>query len=355
MDQEQLLRISNKLKNYPLERQINIMEVCGTHTTEFFRTGVKDIFPPKLHLIDGPGCPVCVTSNDYLDRAIEIGRKHGAIIATFGDMLRVPSSYSSLQKEKADGMDIRVVYSPLDAVKVAQDNPDKEVVFLSVGFETTTPSEAAAVKVASNRGVENFSLLVSNKLTPPAVKALLDLGEVNVEGLILPGHVSTITGVAGWRFIADDYGVPCVIAGFENHDMIAGTLMLLDLILEKKGHILNEYQRAVNEEGNMKAQKLIAEMFDVCEANWRGVGVIPASGLKLKDQYSSFDAVLKLPVEPPPPVEPKGCRCGEILRGLIAPPDCPLFGKKCTPQTPVGACMVSSEGSCGAFYKYGRD
>lgn len=343
---------SDKLKHLVLDEKINIMEVCGTHTVQFFHTGVKDIFPAKLNLVDGPGCPVCVTTNDFLDRAIEIARKYDVIICTFGDMMRVPSSYSSLQKEKADGIDIAIVYSPLDAVEIAKKNPDKEVIFLSVGFETTIPTEAFTVKKAHDENIKNFSLLSCNKLTPPAVAALLESKEVNIDGFILPGHVSTITGVKGWRFMTEKYKKPCVITGFNTRDLVMGTMLLVNLIIKKEPKILNEYKEVVSEEGNIKAQEVMHEIFETADANWRGIGVIPGSGMKLKNAYAAFDAEKKFPVTMPPVVEPKGCRCGEVLRGIISPPECPLFGKKCTPQTPVGACMVSTEGSCAAYYKY---
>lgn len=347
-----LKEYSEKLKNLPLEKTINIMEVCGTHTVQFFHTGVKDIFPAKLNLVDGPGCPVCVTTNDYLDRAIEIAREYNVILCTFGDMMRVPSSYSSLQKEKAEGMAISIVYSPLDAVEIARANPGKEVIFLSVGFETTIPTEAFTIKKAQEENIKNFSLLAGNKLTPPAVAALLESREVNIDGFILPGHVSTITGVKGWRFMTEKYKKPCVIAGFNTRDLVMGTMLLVNLVTKGELKILNEYKEAVTEEGNIKAQELMYEIFETVDANWRGIGVIPGSGMKLKDTYANFDAEKKFPVTPPPVVEPKGCRCGEVLRGIISPLECPLFEKKCTPQTPVGACMVSSEGSCAAYYKY---
>ncbi|MCP4217191.1 MAG: hydrogenase formation protein HypD, partial [bacterium] len=308
--------------------------------------------PPKLNLVDGPGCPVCVTPNDYLDRAIEIARKHKVILCTFGDLLKVPSSYSSLQKEKAEGIDVSIVYSPLDAVDMARKNPDKQVVFLSVGFETTIPTEGVAVKMAKKENLKNFSLLSSNKLTPPAVAALLEAEEVNIDGFILPGHVSVMTGVKGWRYLPEKYNKPCVIAGFTAKDLIMGTLMLTRLIMEGEVKILNEYKEVVSEEGNKKAQRIMEEVYDIDDSEWRGIGVIPGSGVKLKPEYADFDAALKFPVTPPPIVEPKGCRCGEVLRGIISPLQCPLFGKKCTPQTPVGACMVSSEGSCAAYHKY---
>jgi len=343
---------SKKLKNLQLERKINIMEVCGTHTVQFFHTGVKDIFPGKLNLVDGPGCPVCVTTNDYLDRAVEIARKHKVTVCTFGDMMRVPSSYSSLQKEKAEGIDVVIVYSPLDALTIARDNPDREVVFLSVGFETTIPTEAITAKKAKDENIKNFSLLAGNKVTPPAVAALLESEEVNIDGFILPGHVSAITGVKGWRFISETYKKASVIAGFSTKDLLMGTLVLINLIQKNETKILNEYAEVVTEQGNVKAQEIMDEVFEPCDANWRGIGIIPGSGMKLRDTYADFDAEKKFPVTLPPVVEPKGCRCGEVLRGIITPLECPLFGKTCTPRNPVGACMVSTEGSCAAYYKY---
>lgn len=352
MKTEELQKYAKKLKNLELERPIRIMEVCGTHTTQFFYTGVKDLFPEKLSLIDGPGCPVCVTPNGYLDRAIEIARTHGVWLVTFGDMMRVPSSYSSLQKEKAAGVPIHIVYSPLDALTLARENPEKQVVFLSVGFETTIPTEAVAVKKARQEKLKNFSILTGNKLTPPAVQALLDAGEVKIDGFILPGHVSVITGIKGWRFVADKYEKPCVITGFETQNLLIGTMALIHLIQNGNSEIINEYSQVVTESGNEKAQEVMAEVFESTEDKWRGIGTIPESGMCLKEPFQEFDANLRFPVNPPVEVEPRGCRCGEVLRGLITPLDCPLFGKKCLPETPVGACMVSSEGACAAYFKY---
>lgn len=353
MEPDDLKRYADKLKGLKLERDAKIMEVCGTHTTEFFRTGVKDIFPGRLTLVDGPGCPVCVTPNEYLDRAFAIAGQYGAVIATFGDMMRVPSSYSSLQQEKAAGVDVEVVYSPMDALQLARDHPEKEVIFLSVGFETTIPAEAAALIQARKENITNFSLLAGNKLTPPAVRALLVSGEVKIDGFILPGHVSVITGIRAWRFTAGEFGKPAVIAGFSSKDLLLGTLLLLKLIKEARPEVVNEYAEAVSEAGNRKAQEIMDQVFETCEAGWRGIGQIPESGKRLRPEFKDFDAQQRFPVSLPPPQEPKGCRCGDVLRGLILPPDCPLFGKACTPRQPVGACMVSSEGSCAAFYKYG--
>ncbi len=354
MDKDIVKKLAHELQNFSLDHEVRIMEVCGTHTTEFFRTGVKDIFPDKLRLVDGPGCPVCVTPNEYLDRIIEIGKEYNTIIATFGDMIKVPSSYSSLGQEKSAGMDIEVVYSPLDALEIADKNPDREIIFISVGFETTAPSEAVAILEAHKRNINNFSLLSGNKLTPPAVKALLDSGEVNIDAFILPGHVSAIIGVAGWRFISENYGRPCVVAGFEDHDLVRSTLLVLKLARDKRGDILNEYARVVKEEGNTKAREIMYQVFQTGDALWRGLGVIPESGLDLKEKYAAFDALKKFPVTLPEPKEPTGCKCGDLLRGLIIPQECPLFAKICTPVHPVGPCMVSTEGPCAAYYNYGR-
>ncbi len=354
MDKTLLKKLAAQLQSYPLKEDVSIMEVCGTHTTEFFRTGVKDLFPGRLRLVDGPGCPVCVTPNEYLDRAIEIGKTHGAVLTTFGDMIKVPSSYSSLAREKAEGMAVEVVYSPLDALTTAEQNPSREIVFLSVGFETTAPTEAIAVKQARAKNLKNFSLLSGNKLTVPAVKVLLDAAEVRIDGFIMPGHVSAIIGAGAWRFVGEEYGKPCVVAGFEDHDLIRGTLSLLRLMTEGRKELINEYTRVVREEGNLKAQEIMFDVFESGDSHWRGIGVIPGSGLLLREEYGDFDAAKKFPVTLPEPREHPGCRCGELLRGLILPTDCPLFGKACLPERPVGPCMVSTEGPCSAYYKYGR-
>ena len=355
MKKELLKKLADALKNSRPKKEIRIMEICGTHTAEFFKTGVRSILPEKVTLVDGPGCPVCVTSNDYLDRVIETGKKYGAVITTFGDMLKVPSSYSSLSAEKSSGMDVRVVYSPMEALAIAEENPSKEVVFLSVGFETTAPAEAASVLEAKNRNLKNFSLIAGNKLTPPAVKALLNAGEVNIDGFIIPGHVSALIGAAPWKFIADEFSRPGVIAGFAAEELIAGTLALLKLAESGKNAIENKYHTVVKQNGNEKAVKIMYSVFEISAANWRGLGLIPDSALVLKEEYSDFDASRRLPVTPPPVRERQECRCGELLRGLISPADCPLFAGHCVPESPVGPCMVSSEGPCSAYYKYGRE
>lgn len=354
MDKNTLKQLASTLKNTRLDREIRVMEVCGTHTAEFFKTGVKDVFPDGLILIDGPGCPVCVTANDYLDRAIEIGKKYNTIIVTFGDMIKVPSSYSSLGMEKSQGMDIRVVYSPMESLEIAENNPDKEVMFLSVGFETTAPAEAVTVLEAKKKNLKNFSILVGNKMTPPAVAALLEANEVRIDGFIIPGHVSALTGVSPWNFIADKYNRPGVITGFDTAELLIGTLAIIKLVSTGENAIVNKYEAIVRQNGNERAREIMYEVFEAADANWRGLGIIPESGLVLKGEYADFDAASKLPVIPPPVKEHANCRCGELLRGLISPPECPLFGKACLPEKPVGPCMVSSEGPCSAYYKYWR-
>jgi hydrogenase expression/formation protein HypD len=354
MDRELVKKLALTLKNRKLGNEIRIMEVCGTHTAEFFKTGVKDLFPDNLTLIDGPGCPVCVTPNSYLDLVIEIAKKYNVIVTTFGDMIKVPSSYSSLAKEKAEGMDIRVVYSPLDSLRLAEENPGREVIFLSVGFETTAPSEAIVIMEAEKKGLRNFSILSGNKLTPPAVEALLNADEVKIDGFIIPGHVSTIIGRRPWNFIAEKYNKPGVIAGFDAHDLIWGMLAVIYLLEKKEIKVTNEYRTVVKENGNPNAVKIMETVFEVCPSVWRGIGEVPGSGLKIRDKYSMFDAMVKFPATPPPVKEHAGCRCGELLRGIITPPECPLFGKACSPERAVGPCMVSSEGPCSAYYKYWR-
>ncbi len=353
---EAVKKLAKRLKNLILEKDIYIMEVCGTHTMEFFRTGVKDIFPDKLHLIDGPGCPVCVTPNEYLDRAIEIGKRYeNVVITTFGDMLKVPSSYSSLKEERAKGMNIEVVYSPFDALEIAKNNPDKEIVFLGIGFETTAPGEASVILQAEKEKVKNFSVLSGAKLTVPAICALLEDENVKIDGFIYPGHVSVITGMEPYYMIADKYGKPGVVTGFESHDLLIGTLSLIALIKGKRKIAINEYRRVVKEKGNINARSIMYEVFEKGDSLWRGIGKIPESGLFVREKYREYDAYYKFPANPPPSKEHPGCRCGEILKGLVTPFDCPLFGKKCTPENPIGPCMVSSEGACAAYYKYGRE
>jgi hydrogenase expression/formation protein HypD len=349
-----LKKLASGLSSLKLKEPLSIMEVCGTHTTEYFRSGIRSVFPRGLRLIDGPGCPVCVTTNAYLDRAIQIGIEHKVVITTFGDMMRVPSSHSSLSKEKSRGMDIRIVYSPFDALQMAIKEPEEQIIFLSIGFETTLPLEAIALQQAKRLKVHNFSMLIGNKMTPPAVEALLKAGEVKIDGFILPGHVSTIIGEESWKFVAGKYHKASVIAGFMHRHLLTSTIKLIEMIESKDRVLYNDYREAVSKSGNTKAQNTINDTFQICDSVWRGIGTIKNSGFKLRQEYSEYDTQLKFPVSLPKSGEDKNCRCGEILTGMIQPPDCPLFEKKCTPENPIGACMVSYEGTCAAYYKYYR-
>ena len=344
---------------------IKMMEVCGTHTMAIARWGLRAVLPDNITLISGPGCPVCVTANQDIDLAIEIAKQPDVIVTTFGDMMKVPGSYESLSDVKAKGADVRIVYSPLDALALAEKEPTREVVFIAVGFETTTPLIAATLKRAEEMGLENFSVCTIHKTVPKALRALADDPEVQVAAFILPGHVSTIIGLEPYQFLARDFGVPGVIAGFEPVDILQGMLMLLDQLIEleqarnceevdniAQANIQLAYTRGVREEGNPVALAAIEEVFEPCNAQWRGLGVIPDTGLTLRESFAKYNAALRFEPVPPPTVEPKGCQCGDILRGVISPHDCRLFGRTCSPENPIGPCMVSSEGSCAAWYRY---
>ncbi len=336
-----------------LKQPVTLMEVCGTHTMAIARYGVKSLIPPNVKLVSGPGCPVCVTPAGYVDTAIELCRRPNVIIATFGDMLKVPGQESSLMKERGLGRRVEVVASPLDALPLARKRPDKEIVFLGVGFETTAPSVAAAIVTAKREGIENFSVLASHKVMPEPMAALT-VGELKIDGYICPAHVSAIIGEEGYRPLAETYHVPCVITGFEPLDVLDGVRMLVRQIVAGRATVENQYARVVRPEGNPKARALLAEVFEPCDAIWRGIGLIPGSGLKIRSTFAAYDAEIKLnaPVSMDDREHP-ACRCGEILKGLAEPRDCKLFGSGCTPDNPIGACMVSSEGSCAAEYRFG--
>jgi len=331
------------------------MEFCGGHTVTIFRYGIRQVLPATIEMISGPGCPICVTANADLDKAMALARLPDVIITTFGDMLKVPGSYSSLQKVKADGGDVRMVYSTMDALEIAERNPDKSVVFLGIGFETTAPTVAASVLQAEEKGIKNYYVLSMHKLCPPVIRTLLDSGEVKLSGLVCPGHVSAIIGSHTWEFIARDYGIPCVISGFEPLDILQCIDMLVAQIEDGKSVVEIAYRRGVRPEGNQPALKLMEQVFETCTAQWRGMGEVADSGLKLRNVYRQYDAELAFDIIIELPYEPAGCICGDILRGVKIPSDCRLFGKACTPQSPVGPCMVSSEGSCSAYYLYGGD
>lgn len=335
-------------------RIMTFMEVCGTHTMAIYQYGLRALLPPEIRLISGPGCPVCVTPNDYLDRAVAICRLPDVITVTFGDMLRVPGSSSSLMEERARGADIRIVYSPLDAVAIAAKNRDKKVVFLGVGFETTAPTIAGSILAAEARGLTNYFVLASHKTIPIPMQVLASDPEIGIDGYICPAHVSAIIGADAYTPLAEQYHTPCVITGFEPADVLQGIQMLAGQLLAGESRVEIQYSRVVRPEGNLKAQALLAQLFIPADVAWRGVGVIPGSGLTLREEYSRFDAAKMLLVEVEPTREHPGCSCGEILKGKMAPRECALFGTLCTPENPVGACMVSSEGSCAAAFRYGE-
>jgi len=344
-------KIHHVLQHYP--KELVLMEVCGTHTMAIFRSGLQKLLPKNIRLLSGPGCPVCVTPNHYLDRAIAYARRDDVIITTFGDMMKVPGSSSSLEKEKTKDGDIRVVYSVIDALKIAKENPDKMIIFLGIGFETTAPTLAAAIKMAKEKNIQNFFVFSGHKLIPPAMEALVNAQELHVDGFICPGHVSTIIGSKPYEFIATEYNTPCIVTGFEPLDIVLAIFMLTQEIVEKRpSKVQIQYSRSVKEEGNLKALDLMEEVFEVKDSRWRGLGDIPESGLKIREEFSSFDSEVNIGVEVEETKENKGCICGLILRGIKTPLDCKLFRKECNPENPIGACMVSSEGTCAAYFKY---
>ncbi|MFH0811981.1 MAG: hydrogenase formation protein HypD [Pseudomonadota bacterium] len=345
-------RLAERILHQPFKK-VRLMEFCGGHTVAIMKYGLRQLLSPQVEMLSGPGCPVCVTANADLDKAIALANKSGVIVATFGDMLKVPGSYSTLQKTRAEGGDVRVVYSTQDALKIAQENPKRSVVFIGIGFETTAPTVAASVLEAKKYKLTNYYVLSLHKLCPPVIKALLDSGETRVDGIICPGHVSAIIGSHPYEFIPRDYGVACVIAGFEPLDILLAVTMLVTQMETRQPKVEIAYRRGVKPEGNRQALKIMETVFELAEADWRGIGAIAASGLKLKAEYRNFDAEYAFNIELVPASEPKGCLCGEILRGMKTPPDCGLFGTGCTPEYPVGPCMVSSEGACAAYYLYG--
>jgi hydrogenase expression/formation protein HypD len=336
-------------------REARFMEFCGGHTVAILKSGIRQLLPPCVKLVSGPGCPVCVTDNADLDRAIALARLPNVILASFGDMLRVPGSSSSLQEARAAGSDVRIVYSPLDALELARTNPQQSVVFLAVGFETTAPGVAASVLQAKQEGLKNYFILSLHKLCPPITRVLLDSGEINIQGLICPGHVSAIIGSKPWQFIAEDYGIPCVVSGFEPLDILQCIDMLVKQMAKGEARVEIAYKRGVSPEGNPTALSIMEQVFQPAPAYWRGVGEVADSGLALKPEFKGFDAGLNFEFDPGPTKTHKGCICGEVLRGIKTPEQCPLFRRVCTPSSPVGPCMVSSEGSCAAYYHYGGE
>ena len=335
-------------------RSWNVMEVCGGQTHTLIRSGIDELVSDSIRLIHGPGCPVCVTPLEKIDRAQAIARREDAILCSYGDMLRVPGSGPDLLTEKANGADVRIVYSPVDAVKIARENPDREVVFFAVGFETTAPANAMAVKTAAMRGIENFSVLVSHVRVPPAISLILADPQCQVHGFIAPGHVCSIMGFSEYEELSAKHDVPFVVAGFEPLDLLQGLHMLVELLEDGRGEVGNQYTRSVRRNGNESARAVMEEVFAVADMVWRGIGEIPMSGLRLSDAYQRFDAEARFDVGAIEVSEPELCISGEVLRGRKRPTDCSAFGRECTPESPLGAPMVSSEGACAAYYAFRR-
>ncbi len=333
-------------------RNVSIMEVCGTHTMSISRYGIRGLLPDGINLISGPGCPVCVTPGFFINAAIGLSRRKDVIIATFGDLMRVPGKGSSLLKEKAAGGDIRIVYSPFDSLKLARENPGRRVVFLSVGFETTTPVTALTILKAKAGNIKNFSVLSSNKTVPEVLKALAADRDIKLDGFIYPGHVSAVIGTKVYEELALDFGMPGIVTGFEPVDILHAVLKLVSNINNKKIVVENEYSRVVPREGNPAAVQKMEDVFEKCDSVWRGIGTIPDSGLKIREIYENVDAWKVFDIFPEEVEDPKGCLCGEVLKGKKKPNDCKFFGRDCVPENPVGACMVSSEGTCAAYYNF---
>ncbi len=346
---QEILREIKKISS----RRANLMEVCGTHTVAIFKYGIREMVPETIRLLSGPGCPVCVTPNRILDQAIALARQENVILAIFGDMLKVPGSSSSLEKERGEGGDIRIVYSTTEALQMARENPGKKVVFFAVGFETTSPTIALSILEAERISLKNYFILTAHKLIPPAMEALLQRKDLKLDGFLCPGHVSTIIGSEPYRFVPEEYSLPAVIAGFEPLDVLQSILMLVRQIEEAKPAVEIQYKRSVKEEGNPRALKVVSEVFEVVDSQWRGLGIIPRSGLALKERYRRYAAEGILQNEVEETVSNPDCLCGEVLCGLKVPSECRLFARTCNPQSPLGPCMVSSEGTCAAYYKYG--
>jgi hydrogenase expression/formation protein HypD len=338
-----------------LGRQINIMEVCGTHTVSIFRNGIRSILPSRIKLLSGPGCPVCVTDQSYIDAVLALAQRDDYLIATYGDMIRVPGNGVSLEMKQPNN-NVKVVLSSEDALQLAKDNPEKEIIFVAVGFETTAPATAVVVKEAAAVGIDNFCVLSGHKLVVPAMRALVSEKNHKIDGFLCPGHVSVIIGYGAFAEIVDDFSRPCVVAGFEPMQIIEGLAEICRQLAKGKAELKSIYGAVVTEKGNTAAQKIINECFEAADGYWRGLGKIEKSTLKLKDKYSRFDAFKRFNIAETTTggEERNGCRCGEVLCGLIEPQECKLFATSCTPQTPIGPCMVSSEGACAAWFKYGR-
>lgn len=349
-DRDQVKYWADKIQRIS-RRKISLMEVCGGHTMAIQKFGIPSLLPDTILLKSGPGCPVCVTSRGYIDYAIALSKIPGNIITTYGDLIRVPGSTSTLEKEKANGADIRIVYSVLDALQIARSQRKNKIIFLGIGFETTAPSSAVAVKTAFEEGLKNFFIYSAHKIMPPAMQALVDEG-IRIDGYIGPGHVSAITGSRIYDFLPLKFGVGCVISGFEPVDILQSIYMLVNQVERNQPAVEIQYGRVVVPEGNLKAQKIMEEVFELRDDWWRGLDVLPASGLCIREKYASIDAEKVFDVEAEEIREDKRCICGEILKGTSDPEDCKLFGMPCNPENPIGACMVSHEGACHAHYRY---
>jgi hydrogenase expression/formation protein HypD len=336
-------------------RRYKIMEVCGGHTHTIYRYGIDDLLPENVELVHGPGCPVCVIPMGRVDDGIAVAHADGVIFTCFGDMMRVPGSRGTLLEARSEGADVRMVYSPLDALRIAQENPDREVVFFAVGFETTAPSTALTLKRARAEGVRNFSCFCNHVTIVPPLRALLESPDLRLDGFIGPGHVATVVGARPFAFVPEDYGRPLVVSGFEPLDVLQSVLMVLRQLAEGRCEVENQYRRVVPYDGNPEALRVLAEVFELRpHFEWRGLGFISHSGLRLADAYADLDAELRFPVPGIRVADPKACQCGEVLKGVIQPWECKVFGTACTPERPIGTCMVSSEGACAAYYTFGR-
>ena len=336
-------------------KPLRIMEVGGSHTMAIFRNGLRSILPEGMELVSGPGCPVCVTSASHMDAFIAMAERPGVRVTIFGDLFRVPGTHTSLAQASSRGAQVDIVYSPMDALDLAMQNPDQLVVFLGVGFETTTPGIAATILAASTRNVQNFVVFSTQKTMPAPMEALLSDPNLKIDGLLCPGHVSSIIGTKGWEPLAEKYHLACVVGGFETADLLKSLILLARQVGKNDIKVENAYPRAVSREGNLRAQKMVEEIFEPADMDWRGLGRIPGSGLKIRKKYAAFDAEIRLDITLPNSEEPKGCMCGNILKGMNTPRECPLFDTRCSPANPIGPCMVSSEGTCAAYHKYGRD
>ncbi|MDF2613793.1 MAG: hydrogenase isoenzyme formation protein HypD [Clostridia bacterium] len=348
---KRILAKTHKLKNRP-QGSLNIMEVCGTHTMSIYKSGIDKLLPSYINLLSGPGCPVCVTDISYIDAALKLSENKEVIIATFGDMIRVPGSSGSLSSARANGAHIKIVYSPLDCIELARSHPEKEIVFLGIGFETTAPSIGLTIESAFHHSITNLSILLNLKTMPYAMENLIFDKSISIDAFICPGHVAAIIGTRPFDALAKKYHIPMVITGFECLDIVGAIYMLIEMINNHAYRCENLYKRIVKSEGNKTALALLDKVFEVTDSSWRGLGIIPKTGLSLKSDFKDFNALLKFGLTLPDVKVPPQCLCSDILRGVKKPPDCLLYKTRCTPSSPIGACMVSSEGTCMNFYKY---